>query len=280
MGAVAVAVTPEWAGIWKNTKEFNAVYFLGWKAGPGEAAGGGFAWGKAKGGGLSLYNTEAPVEFHSDPSEEKGIHTRTSNNGWLFSGRRVRTHGLVIHAELNGVLGTLIEEVETGKWHVKLDDGHGEHVMRLQNLLTLSGIPLASSDPKADQTVPTILKPQVSDVKPSVEKRMASSSISITEKNNSPDGPSVPDLLCIAGTWDDWMPKDMHWDEKQGCHVYEVVLDGISDAKFGVNRGKAGTKKWNVRPKQWNLGKSPGKHQIRVFSQNRAIQKVEWEKVV
>merc|ERR1712187_790888 len=142
--------------------------------------------GKAKGGGLPLYNTETPVEFHGDPSEEKGIHTRTSNNGWLFAGRRVRTHGLVIHAELNGVLGTMIEEVEAGKWHVKLDDGFGDHVMRLQNLLTLSGIPLAS-DTKADQTVPTILKPQASDVKPSVEKRMASSPISITEKNKSTD---------------------------------------------------------------------------------------------
>merc|ERR1711972_352073 len=192
-------------------------------------------------------------------------------------GRRVRTHGLVIHAELNGVLGTLIEEVEPGKWHVKLDDGLGEHVMKLQNLLTLSGIPLASNDTKADQTVPKVLKPQVSDVKPSVEKRMANSSISITEKN---DGLSAPDLLCIAGTWDDWLPADMHWDEKQGCHIYEVALDGTSDAKFGVNRGKAGTKKWNVRPKQWSMGKSFGKHQIRVFSKNRAIQKVEWEKVV
>merc|ERR1712039_122542 len=224
------------------------------------------------GGGLSLYSEETPVEFH-DPSEEKGIHTNTSNNGWLFSGRRVRTHGLVIHAELNGVLGTLIEEVEPGKWHVKLDDGLGEHVMRLQNLMTLSGISLSSSDTKVDQAVPTILKPQVSEVKPRLEERMARSPISISEQGRNSDALSAPDLLCIAGTWDDWMPADMRWDEKQGCHVYEVAVDGTSDAKFGVNRGQAGTKKWNVRPKQWSMGKSFGKHQIRVFSKNRAIQK-------
>merc|ERR1719401_1837643 len=104
----------------------------------------------------------------------------------------------------------------------------------------------------------TPLKHKESDVKPQMVHRMAHSTISITEKTLRAEPCSDSELLCVAGTWDDWMPIDMVWDEAQQCHRCEVDLRSTAETKFGVNRGKAGTKKWNVRPKQWSMGKVSG----------------------
>merc|ERR1711862_223399 len=142
----------------------------------------------------------------------------------------------------------------------------GEHAIKLKNLMTLSGVPLASSDVKNVQKVAATLKPQTESVSAEIASQMANSLISITGKAAPTDDSFVPDLLCIAGTWDDWMPKDMYWDQRQECHIYEVQLAGTAETKFGVNRGKAGTKRWNARPKTWCLGKVTGRYQIKVFT--------------
>jgi len=261
--------SPEWVGAWKNTKEYNDHFMLGWRP----IAAGKHPWGKGKGGGLSF--AESHVE-PSYPSNEKTDQQQASqpskqSGSWLFPGRRVRTHGLVLNAELNDMKGTLVEEAEPGVWHVLLE-GHGEKLLKAHNLVTLSGAPVLESEEKRVVETPSVLKPSL-DVKPWIPKKVSPPSISISRDQAT----SPPELICIAGTWDDWMPQDMEWNAVQSCYTCKVQLPGTSDAKFGVNRGKAGTKKWAVRPKQWNMGNVVGFYQINVFMKNRQVDKVEWK---
>merc|ERR1712070_1326519 len=227
--------------------------------------------GKGKGGGLSFASSDVAA-FHRREEEPKESEPPRQAQGWLFSGRRVRTQGLVYNAELNGVKGTLVEETEPGVWAVLLDDGHGEKRLRAQNLTTLSGA--APGEIQMDKATGA---PTTADAK--VAKKMATSTISITGSRDTQSVEPQPDLLCIAGTWDDWMPQDMQWDAQHQCHTFKVALSGTSEKKFGVNRGKAGTKKWAVRPKQWSMGRVAGCFLIKVFMRNRLVDNVEWEKL-
>lgn len=69
----------------------------------------------------------------------------------------------------------------------------------------------------------------------------------------------------------------MQWDAERHCHTCKLHLSG--ETKFGVNRGKAGTKKWAARPKQWSMGNVAGSYLINVFLKNRLVDKVEWEQL-
>jgi len=144
-------------------------------------------WGKGKGGGLDLSEAEQAspdVEYtHASRIGEQKT-DRKKPRGWLFQGRRVKVHGLEANKEMNGIKGTLIEEVDGDKWQVKLDDDLGDKIIKVQNLMTLSGTVVRSSN----------------------------------------KGVSLPpaDMYSIAGSWDEFMPHDMQWDSQQGCYVFSV----------------------------------------------------------
>lgn len=230
--------SPEWVGAWKNTKEYNDHFMLGWAPlRPGQ-----HPWGKGKGGGLSF---ESSLNGRPEVDSQKASEPLMQSRDRLSPGRRVRTQGLVLNAELNGVKGTLVEEAEPGVWHVLLDGGLGEKLLKVRNFTT--------------------------DSKPQIAKKNAASSTSIRED---------PDELCIAGTWGDWMPQDMQWNAEQQCHTCQVSVSGAPDTKFGVNRGKAGTKKWAARPKQWSMGNVVGSYQIKVFMKSHMVDRVEWDKLL
>merc|ERR1719456_2247611 len=58
---VVDGTSPEWVGAWKNTKEYNDAFMLGWAPlRPGQ-----HAWGKGKGGGLSFLKSDVEAHFHS-----------------------------------------------------------------------------------------------------------------------------------------------------------------------------------------------------------------------
>merc|ERR1712226_1265307 len=69
--------------------------------------------------------------------------------------------------------------------------------------------------------------------------------------------------LSLAGSWDDWTPHNMQWDEKLQCHVLDVIVRG--DAKIGINKGQAGTRKWKPRTlwKRWSMGAAIGRYKIK-----------------
>merc|ERR1712217_429379 len=92
-----------------------------------------FGWGKGKGGGVTMAPSEA--NFHNAKDSVKDIQAPESGkNSWLFPGRRIRISGLVSHEEMNGMKGTVIEEVQEDVWHVLLDDGAGEKLLRSKNM--------------------------------------------------------------------------------------------------------------------------------------------------
>jgi len=215
-------------------------------------------WGFGKGGGVSFHQRASPGvetmkvvegELQSSAAEDPGM--RNDDGLWLFPGRRVRIHGLVIHADLNERKGTLIEEVGPGTWHVKLDDGHGEKLLKVQNMKTLAGVPLDVHSQDEKQGVPILQNP--------IEAKKPA------DKNSFE--------FCLAGTWTGWEPQDMQWDPKQQCFFSIVHLNAAGG--FGISRGKAG-EKWKVQKQEWRIG-TRGHFQIRLFiSDSGKVKKVDW----
>lgn len=78
----------------------------------------------------------------------ESLHTIEKNDANVGSGkigqegRRVRLHGLAKNSEMNGKKGTLLQETEDGNWVVRLDADLGDKVVKLDNLMTLSGTKL------------------------------------------------------------------------------------------------------------------------------------------
>jgi len=201
-------------------------------------------WGKGKGGGLTM-DESTDVCFHNTPiSKEK---EGTAKESWLFPGRRVRIHGLSTHADWNDLKGTLVEEVKPRVWHVRLDDGMGEKLLKVENMT---------------QVHSSVAKPQ-----PAAD---------ITAVQATPD--VLPTPMCIAGNWNDWIPQDMQWDADGKCYTFNATL-GLSGASyFGVNRGEAGVKPWKTGSfKKWCMGHVNGHYQIKVFVKDCKVSEVKWE---
>jgi len=70
-----------------------------------------------------------------------------------YTGRRVRLHRLEKVPEMNGNKGTLVEELQDGNWIVRLDGGLGEKILKVDNLMTLSGIQLGTGERCSDSVV-------------------------------------------------------------------------------------------------------------------------------
>jgi len=201
---------------------------------------------KGKGGGLTVASDE--VDFHSSrPSkhdDQLGEQCETGGDSWLFPGRRVRVCGLVASAEVNDVKGTLVEEVSPRTWHVRLDDGWGEKLLKVENM---------------------------TQVHSSVVRPLPVTSSATTEAHVA----GAPEAMCIAGSWDAWLPHDMEWDGE--CYSFKAMLTGIPAAHFGVNRGVAGAKPWKSGSfKKWAMGQLKGCYQIKVFVKDRKVKDVKW----
>merc|ERR1712224_87441 len=118
----------------------------------------------------------------------------------FYPGRRIKVQGLEVHEEMNGMKGTLIEEVQWGVWHVKLD-GSEEKLLKIKNM---SEIHATSKEEEEEK-----------------------------EKEKAFPMP-FEEQLSLAGSWDDWTPHNMQWDENLQCHILDVTVK--SDAKFGISK--------------------------------------------
>jgi len=174
-----------------------------------------------------------------------------SKNAWLFEGRRVQIFGLERSPHMNNLKGTLIAEVEEGKWQVKMDGDHGDKLIKIQNLMTLTGKPLtdfAGGSDAGDQE------------------------------------PARPlEQYCIAGSWDDWLPHDMDWESSQLCFLFEIDVRPHTETSFAICRGKAGERKWKTRGQNnWVIAKERlrARYQIRLFiNAGGSVKKVDWTKL-
>merc|ERR1719327_1532139 len=175
-----------------------------------------------------------------------------SKNAWLFEGRRVQTYGLERSPHMNNIKGTLIAEVEEGRWQIRLDGDHGEKKVGIQNLMTLTGKPLLEYAGHPNAGEPGAVRPL--------------------------------EEYCIAGTWDDWLPHDMDWDSSQLCFVYDMNATTNAETSFAICRGKAGSKKWKTRGQNtWIIQRDNmrDRYQIRLFiNAGGSVKKVDWKKVV
>lgn len=166
------------------------------------------------GGGLS---------FDGAVAESKEIQTG------LFEGRRVRLQGLKSATEWNGKTGSLIKEVEEGKWQVRMDEDLGDKVLKVANLRTLTGASFTDDLPSLAATMGR-------------------------------------DDYSVAGTWSNWFPKNMQWNEQEQCYIYDAEVDGGSSATFSFAKGKAGTKQWKNQRQEYQLcDKKGGVYRIKLF---------------
>jgi hypothetical protein len=89
---------------------------------------------KGKGGGTDI-GSEGSFPEPLRPAEK----CQTTVGKGAYEGRRVRLHGLVKSPEMNGKKGTLLQETEDGHWIVRFDGNHEDKILKLENLMTLSG---------------------------------------------------------------------------------------------------------------------------------------------
>jgi len=174
-----------------------------------------------------------------------------TKTAWLFEGRRVQICSLERSPHMNGVKGTLIAEVEPGKWQLKLDGDYEDKLVRIENLMTLTGKPLTDFSGSTDSGVQEPMRPM--------------------------------EQYCIAGTWDDWLPHDMQWDLSQLCFVFEIDVRANAQTLFAICRGKAGEKKWKTRGQNtWSIEREShrSRFQIRLFlSAGGSVKRVDWAKM-
>jgi hypothetical protein len=227
---------PEWTTIALGYEEQVKAMQGNWPRDPDP-----WRFSKGKGGGSF---DSSSLNFHrarDNAKEVSGMEAdgHSADKSWLFPGRRVRLQGLQLHAEMNGLKGTLVEEVHSGVWHVQLDDGSGEKLIKVGNMVQIH-----------TSVVP--------------EKKTAT--------------PQSQQQLCLGGNWDDWTPHNMHWDEQLQCHAFDVNINGVSKPQFSIARGQAGTRKWKPGAlKKWSMGTAAGMHKIKVFVVDSKIGNVEWE---
>lgn len=274
---LVAGASPEWVGA--NKVDEQTRY---WMLYPNPALEGTspdpWGWTKGKGGGeLSEerpwedVGPETPAEAGAEPSriqlraasrerqkrqvlKAQGSRIRSQHatkNAWLFEGRRVQIFGLERSPHMNNVKGTLIAEAEDGKWQVKLDGVDGDKLVRIQNLMTLTGKPLTEFAGSSDSTTQEPARPL--------------------------------EQYCIAGTWDDWFPHDMEWDASQLCFLFEVDVRAQAETSFAICRGLAGEKKWKTRlQNNWVIAKERlrAQYQIRLFiNAGGSVKKVDWMKM-
>jgi hypothetical protein len=196
----------------------------------------------------------APTKSKSPP-RARGRHIQperpkhATSSAWLYEGRRVQIQKLEKNSSMNGVKGTLIEEVEPRKWQVRLDGSHGHKLVKLENLATLTGKPL--SDFRG-----------------------------LDGDDGSTAAAAPLEQYCIAGTWDDWVPHDMQWHRDQKCFVFEAATEAHADTHFAICRGTAGIKKWKTRGQNcWTIKEdlASARYQIRLFmGTGGSVKKIDW----
>lgn len=208
-------------------------------------------WGftKGKGGGDSMAG-ESDICWTSASaggsvwrrSERPGPSARSRSG--LFQGRRVQLQGLEANADMNGLRGTLVEEVGEGKWCVRMDGDLGDKVLKVKNISTLSG---------------SAEKPKVS-------------------------GVSLPPPVeySIGGSWDGWLPHAMEWDAEERCLVFKAKLSSGATDTFQLC--KAATSEWKPRGTTYSIiserSPSDAHYKIRLaLNPGGSVKKVDWVKV-
>merc|ERR1719491_1295046 len=150
LNAVFAGVCPEWFcsnkfdrqqdARWRNPPAYGSMPYID-------------PWGlqKGKGGGTDFYNSSTqPDPVH--PPDKAGPSTTapSSSSKDAYEGRRVRLHGLEKTPEMNGKKGTLVEKMPDANWVIRLDGNLGDKIVKVCNLLSLSGIQLGAGERSPD----------------------------------------------------------------------------------------------------------------------------------
>jgi len=134
-------VCPEWFVANKfDTATTAAFRGGGWPANPDP-------WGmkKGKGGGSDLHG-DLPEPLQTNSKSAPASSATSSRAKGAYEGRRVRLHRLEKATDMNGKKGTLVEAMEDGNWIVRLDGGLGDKILKVSNLMTLSGTQLETGE--------------------------------------------------------------------------------------------------------------------------------------
>mmetsp|Transcript_100836 Transcript_100836/g.178922 ORF Transcript_100836/g.178922 Transcript_100836/m.178922 type:complete len:555 (+) Transcript_100836:38-1702(+) len=201
--------------------------------------------GIGRGGGLTM------EEDGQAPPEEKETEP-VEIDPEPFPGKRVLVHGLEKFPQMNGVKGSLVEESFDSLWRVRLDGYADDKLIKVDNLQTLSGVQLITaasnasnviSAPKPPAPAPAVkaTKPAVSAAKPAANKNVE---------------------YALAGTWTEWMPQNMDWDDDKQCPSLTVNITRAERMMFSVARGRAGTRKLGNKMKRYVLGSQPGSYRV------------------
>jgi len=139
-------VCPEWFVANKFDRGFtDAVKAGGFPRNPNP-----WGWSRGKGGGSALY-AEGELPLPMQPAG-KPQPAAPSGKG-AYEGKRVRLHRLEKAPEMNGKKGCLVKQLEDGNWIVRLDGGLGDKILKVDNLMTLSGMQLGSGERCSESVV-------------------------------------------------------------------------------------------------------------------------------
>mmetsp|Transcript_72754 Transcript_72754/g.137559 ORF Transcript_72754/g.137559 Transcript_72754/m.137559 type:complete len:1495 (-) Transcript_72754:183-4667(-) len=126
----------------------------------------------------------------------------------LGPGTRVVLGNLKSVPELNGVFGTIVEQ-KGDRWQVKLDNGQGEKLLKVNNLTPVktnmtpvreNGYPQRAAEPPSRAAEPP-----------------SRSAARMSGDNSMP-------RHCIIASWKGWQPSDMMWDPTRSCFFIDVEL--------------------------------------------------------
>eukprot|EP00930_Biecheleria_cincta_P045156 TRINITY_DN3112_c0_g1_i1.p1 TRINITY_DN3112_c0_g1~~TRINITY_DN3112_c0_g1_i1.p1 ORF type:complete len:955 (+),score=212.11 TRINITY_DN3112_c0_g1_i1:144-3008(+) len=229
----------------------------------------------------------------------------------LEEGTKVRLTGL---RAKNGLTGTLMRKFADGKWKVKLDDGSGSALLRVDFFEAIAPpagapaqpVPAKPSDYGAQYTAEEVRRLNIEErrakLKEKIESRKtvnASNVVGLETQRSAGDAKNRQQFF-IAGTWQDWTLQDMIWSDdsscyktlvqvgSSGCESFQILLDKSWNACLHagnrpVGQGGAEVKgpdpKWRCEGLNFILPSAePGStYEIRLSLNSRgAAHRVEW----
>lgn len=229
----------------------------------------------------------------------------------LEEGTKVRLTGL---RAKNGLTGTLMRKFADGKWKVKLDDGSGSALLRVDFFQAIAPpasapaqpVPAKPSDYGAQYTAEEIRRLNIEERRAKLKEKIESRKTSNTsntvglEMQKSVADSKKRQQFYIAGTWQDWALQDMTWSDdsscykasvqvgSSGCESFQILLDKSWNACLHAGKRPAGQggaevkgpdPKWRCEGLNFNLPSAePGAtYEIRLSLDSRgAAHRVEW----
>lgn len=173
----------------------------------------------------------------------------------LEEGARVRLIGL---RAKSGLTGILVQKFADGKWKVKLDDGSGNALLRANYLEMIAEPDRTVADKPTPVPLPSPIPQEIDYATASnnaaaelrrskIEERRANLRDKIAAKKQlnpssllrtaaAPDAPGAVKRreFLIAGSWDNFSPKSMLWNEASGCYIFHVQIGASGQESFQI----------------------------------------------